>query len=198
MAEYAKRGPPTPRLSSPSNPLALPPNPSPTDIRKPGAAIRSPQPSLAAASGKTASSSGGRGGSSSHQLNPQAPPFTAGARSFGHYSGPVASDISSATRAFGEVTLGDAQVAKGHSGMISSNTMNAQLIIVGYVSWLQGAQRNPAPSTNVQYQPEFISDGAHFERRKINSLTSRVITDVDECEQITENSHEPHWTCLVN
>lgn len=157
MAEHAKSGPPTPRLSSPSNPLALPSSTSPIDIKDTGATTVSPRSSLGADSRRTALSSSGRGGSTSYQPLPQAPAFHA-------------SEISNATRALGGVTLDDSRSAKGYSdSMICSTAMKLQLILIGYVSRPQGAQKDSARSTSVQGQTEVISHGARIQRRKISS-----------------------------
>ena len=138
MAEQAKSGPPTPRFSSPS---ALPSSSSPNDIKDTGATTVSPGPSLGAGTRRNPLSSGGRGGSTSSQPLPQAPAS-------------YASEISDATSALREVTLGDSRFVEGHSdGMICSIAMNLQLIKTGHVSRPQGAQKNSAPTTNLASNP---------------------------------------------
>ena len=160
MADHAKSGPPTPRLSSSSNPLALPPSSSPIDINATGAATVSPPSSLGADSRRLALSSSGREGFTNYQPLPQAPAFHT-------------SEISNATRAFGRVTLYDSRSAEGYSdSMICSTAMKLQLMMIGYISRPQGAQKTSTRSTNAQVQPEVISHGARNQRRKISSSTS--------------------------
>ena len=169
MAEHAESGPPPPRLSSTSNRSSS----NPIGIRENGATIVSPRSPLGADSRRTVSSSGGRGGSTRYQLDPRAPIFHTSERSPGQHSYPVASDISSTTRAFSEVTLCDSQVAKGHSDcMTCSTTVKLQLIRIGYPSRSQEAQKIPSRSTNVPSQTETISHGARIQRRKISPPTS--------------------------
>ena len=143
MAEHAESGHPLPPLSSNPRATTILPHSSPGDDSR-----------------RTTLLSSGRGGPTNFQLRPQAPAFHPSENSFGQHGSSVARDLSNATRTLSGVTLSDPRPGKGHSdGMMCATAMKLQLIIIGYVSPTQSAQKNPARSTNIQCEPEVISHG---------------------------------------